>query len=44
MDQAQSRGQSRQQASSDGRIENKGNNQKFNICKTDAEMFGQKQF
>ena len=33
-------------ARSDGRIENNGNNQKFNICKTDAygEIFGRKPF
>ena len=35
-------------ARSDGRIENKGNNQKFNICETDAyaigEIFGREPF
>ena len=33
-------------ARSDGRIENKGNNQKFNICKTDArgKIFDPKPF
>ena len=34
-------------ARSDGRIENKGNNQKFNICKTDdacADIFGRNHY